>query len=282
MDKNLIKKVLAVSLLGFAAICNSLSAPASAEQLRSEFETALKTSNTNAIESLLYNWQGISDETNSMGFQNIINNLFGSTIESVKLKPLDPNEDYAAGDKMETDSGLLMFVQNLPAVGIIDVKSQSADTNDSPDDIEFTYGSTNNAFYLRDTMMQQVPRAALKEKSLAIIVTIGGGNYSATGDFTPLKPPTTFTGSYAYIKEGKEIKVDIRGSEGLTNTFLGSYIRSCTVQKTSGKGWINLYVLEDGRKIFFKEQKESGKGVVVEGGRHSKDPITYEIPKFEP
>jgi hypothetical protein len=267
---------LALSLLILPGL---RAAPASAEQLRSEFEAALKAEDTNAIASL-YDWRDVSDESKSGQIENVTSMLCGGKIESVKLTPL--SSDYSDEDEMETDDGLCIVHKNIPAVGLIEVKAQPADANDSPTDMEIPYGKTNNTYCFSAVVMDKIPRSGLKEKSLKVIVTIGGGVYSATGGFTPLKPPTTFTGSCIYIKDGKEIKVNISGSESRTNTFIGNYIRSCTVRKTSGKGWINLYVFEDGRKTFVKEQQESGKGVVVEDdSESSNEPITYEIPKFE-
>jgi hypothetical protein len=274
------KSFLGALILGFAAVFNLSAAPTSAEQLRSEVETALKTSDTIALK-LLLNLHGISDETNSCKLDFFIQNFFGSKIESVKLGSLHPNEDHN-GDKVETDDGLAFFNPSIPAIGIIRVKSQSADTNDSPSEMELAYGSTNNAFYLCDTVIQKVPRSALKEIPLTIIVTIGGGNYSATGDFT--QPGlTTFVGSCSYIKNGKEIKVDISGNASRTNAFLGGYVKSCTVQKTSGRGWINLYVLEDGRKTFVKKQQMTGKGITVEDSEKdpAKELISYKIENLD-
>ena len=268
---------LLITLLG-QQTAPSKDAPASAEQLRSKFEAALKAKDTNAIASL-YDWQGVSNEDKWGQIGNIASFFFDDKIESVKLAPLSP--DFSDEDIMETDDGLVIIHKNIPAIGLIEVKSQPTDTNDSPTEMKIPYGKTNNIFYFSAVVTEKIPRSALKEKPLNIIVTIGGGNYSVTGDFTPLKPPTTFTGSCAYIKDGKEIKVDISGSESRTNTFLGSYIRSCAVQKTSGKGWINLRILEGDKQVFIREQQESGKGVVVQDTGFSKEPVTYEIPKFE-
>jgi len=137
-------------------------APTSDEQLRSEFETALKVGDTNAIKSLLYNWQSLPDETNSMAYQDITQNLMGANldgkIESVKLGALKPLKDYSKVEQMETDDGLLILTPNLAAVGVIEVKVQPADTNDTPWIKELVYGNTNKVFYLRDTVMQKVAK----------------------------------------------------------------------------------------------------------------------------
>ena len=282
------KRTLFIICLGFLIAVFGLQSafakdpPISAEQLRSEFEAALKAKDTNAVMSL-YNWRGVSDEAKSSQIETVTINFFDQKIENVKLIPLTSN--YSAEDEWETDNGLVIFNPNIPTIGMIEVKSQPANTNIYPHDdgsvMSFPYGKTNNAFYFVGAVMQKVPRTALKEKSLNIIVTIWGGNYSATGDVTSLEL-TTFTGSCIYIKNGKEIKADISGSASHTNIFLGGYVKSCTVQKTSGKGWVNLKILEDGRKVFGMESQLSGEGIAVEGGENSKEPISYEIPKFQP
>ena len=97
-----------------------------------------------------------------MGFQDITRNLLGANldgkIESVKLGSLEPFKDYSKIEQMETDDGFFVFTPNLVAIGVIEVKVQPADTNDTPWIKEFTYGSTNKFFYLRDTVMQKVSK----------------------------------------------------------------------------------------------------------------------------
>jgi len=148
-------------------VAGGQTAPASAEQLRSQLETVLKTGDTNALKSLIYDWQHVTEATNSMVYEDITQNLLGpnlgGTIQSVQLGSLEKSEDYSKAERMETEDGILIFTPNLTALGIIAVKVKPADTNDTPWAKELVYGATNNAFYLRDTLMQKLPKPTVKE-----------------------------------------------------------------------------------------------------------------------
>ena len=60
--------------------------------------------------------------------------------------------------------------------------------------------------------------------------------------------PGTFSGTCVFVQGGKEIKKNIseRG-----NSFYGDYVKSCTVQKTTGgDDSIQLTITEDGKTVF--------------------------------
>ena len=76
--------------------------------------------------------------------------------------------------------------------------------------------------------------------------------------------PVTFTGSYVYVKAGKEINADISGSGNRSEAFWGDYVKSCTVQKISDKGWIKLMISEDGQDIFKSGMMRTNTPIVYE------------------
>ena len=84
-----------------------------------------------------------------------------------------------------------------------------------------------------------------QEKSLNVAV-MGTTTFVANGGSTPV----TFTGSYVYVKGGKEIKEDISGKGNRSEAFWGDYIKSCTVQRTSDTGKIKLMITEGTNMIF--------------------------------
>ena len=62
--------------------------------------------------------------------------------------------------------------------------------------------------------------------------------------------PVTFTGSYVYVKGGKEVTGDISGKGNRSEAFWGDYIKSCTVQRNSETGKIKLTITEGTNTIF--------------------------------
>ncbi len=89
------------------------------------------------------------------------------------------------------------------------------------------------------------------EKSLNVVVK---------GTISP--QPVVFTGSFVYVKEGKEIKKELNGKGNQSEAFRGDYIKSCTVQKTSEKGEMQLVIMEDGQKIY-QSPRTSTNGPIV-------------------
>ncbi len=110
------KKLLAVSFLALATILNSFSAPppTSVEQLRSEFEAALRAKDTNAIVSLIY-WKDVSDKGKSIDMQEAAS-MVTHEIVSVQLASWPTNrplEDVVNG---------IRYQPNLRVMGMINVK----------------------------------------------------------------------------------------------------------------------------------------------------------------
>jgi hypothetical protein len=84
-----------------------------------------------------------------------------------------------------------------------------------------------------------------QEKSLNVVV-MGTTTFAINGSSTPV----TFTGSYVYVKAGKEVKEDISGTRNRSEAFWGDFIKSCTVQRTSDTGKIKLMITEGTNMIF--------------------------------
>jgi hypothetical protein len=75
---------------------------------------------------------------------------------------------------------------------------------------------------------------------------MGTTTFTTSGGTTAV----TFTGSYVYVKDGKEIKEDISGKGNRSEAFWGDYIKSCTVQRTSDTGKIKLLIAEGTNTVF--------------------------------
>jgi hypothetical protein len=120
--ENLMKQLVAVSFLVFAAVVDSFSAPtnqppASAQELLNRFEAALKAKDTNSVLAL-YNWEGISDENKAVG-SKLVAYIVGQGLrdgDAVKLSPLP------AGISVEFASGGFHFFPNIPILGVIEIR----------------------------------------------------------------------------------------------------------------------------------------------------------------
>ena len=216
------------------------NAPASAEELRSRLESALKAKDKHAV-SALFNWQGVSADMKSTE-DYLVGDLCSSDIAAVKLSPL-PADFQPTNDLNGT-----RYRPNVSVVGMIAV--EYAEKGNA---VSLPYGTKGGAYYLASTIEEKTATPAVKEKPIDVIVM---------GLTAP--EAVTFTGSCIYSKQGKETKKDIGGKGNISEAFWGDYVKSCTVQKTSDSGWIKLMITENNQTIF-----ESGEVT-------NKDPIVYE------
>jgi hypothetical protein len=205
-------------------------APSSAEQLRNDVESALKTQNTKGLMTL-YNWDDIQEKNDvKMLMKMAFDESWKGTnkIISVKLSPLPAH--YKATNEIFS----LRTRDNVQVIGMIDVECSDRDFDE-----HLPYGTKNGAFYIAQTVRETIPG-----KSLRVTVSI----------FDP-HPSITYTGICTYVKEGKEINFDLNGTNRyIEQNLWGDYIKSCTIQKTTTSGLIMLEIAEDHKKIFQSPQ----------------------------
>jgi hypothetical protein len=247
------KRRLSSAGLGFLItvfIATSLLAkdpPTSAEQLRSELESALKVKDTNTVFSLFRSAGGEDDMFSCMASAAML----ATNITSVTLLPLPTNfqqdhdkrdNENGFGDTWEGDNGW-RSKYSLPVLGLLDMKSQAGDI------IQLPYGKTNGTFYIAGVISYLAPG-----KSLYVRVLDGLGSY---------------TGSWIYVKNGKEITVNISDQTNQFRQCWGDYIKSCTIQSTS----TNKYVQYS--NWFYFEISEGGTNIFESGEITNKEPFTY-------
>jgi hypothetical protein len=226
-------------------------APTSAEQLRSDFESALKAKNTNAVISLFNSEGGTNDWRESAGMRQMMitsqtYDLLKTDVTDVKLASLSVGFQPARTN----EANGICQKYNVNVVGMIDVKLQSDRV------VELPYGKRGDAFYIAGITLERIP---------GILLSV---NVSAGPDPDSL----TFTGSWVYVTDGKEIKVDISDKINRFKMCWGDYIKSCTIQRTSTNsldkpgftGWFFFDVLEGGTNIFESPQMTNEEPVVYE------------------
>ena len=146
------RKLLAVLLFGFASVFNSFSAPTSAEQLRSEFETALKAKDTNAMMSLIY-WKNVSENGKSIQAQEIAD-MVTHDIVSVELASWPTNLP------LENDYNGIHYKPNLKVIGMVNVKfanKQGAVGSQMP------YGQAGDSFLVAATIGEKSAAASTNQ-----------------------------------------------------------------------------------------------------------------------
>jgi hypothetical protein len=228
-----------VVLLTFILPSAYAAPPTSAEQLRTELESALKAKDKNAV-SALVNWQGVSEDMKSMMTEEDAD-MVNQDIASVKLLPL------AADFQPTNEMNGVRYIPNVTVVGMIDVEYIAKGNA-----VQMPYGTKDGFFYLASTIEEKTTTPTAKAKSINVLV-MGSAMPDAGG----------FAGSYVYVKDGKEIKEDMSGKGNLSKAFWGDYVKSCTIQKTSdSQDWIKLIISEDGQDVF-KSEKVSTKDPIV-------------------
>jgi len=201
------------------------SPPTSVEQLRSEFEAALQTKNTNAILAL-FNWEGVTNSTNS--YPNVVARKMSQFLLHYPTNELHvfarlrllPND-------FETE-GIINGMRYRPNVSVVGMMEGSLGV--TLDGTNFSwgslipYGAKNGQFYFAGTTAEKIYEPKTRDRIL--VVTVSSGVIS---DDAP-----TFTGTCTYVQNGAEIKRDIRGKGAAHKTFYGDYVKACTLKKTDG------------------------------------------------
>lgn len=201
-------------------------APTSAEQLRSELETAAKSKDTNAIIAH-FNWTGVSGDMKEMLLE-MPGYITKDDIATVKLSPVP------TGFQPTNELSGIRYFPNLPVIGIVEFESTKKGNS-----WQLPYGESNGNFYLIGTAQETLDPKAKKENGFGILV-IG---LSANN-------PVIVNGGYTYLKAGKEITVTVSFTNTGTYGFYGDHIKSCKFTKNSGEGSIALIITKEANKIF--------------------------------
>ena len=209
--------------------------PTSAEQLRSELETALKAEDMRTAERKifsLFNWDGVSENDKGMTHGVFIWDLFSehhnlqvTNVTSVQLSPLSTNllaMVSAEKNDWQGDNGRRVKF-SIPALGEIDVTIPTGQT------IRLPYGEKDGAFYLAALIAYQAPGQPLHVRVLG---------------------RSTYTGSWVYVIGDKEFTVHISDHTNQFRASWGDYVKSCSVQKTSGDGTLDVDITEGGKYVF--------------------------------
>jgi hypothetical protein len=236
---------VAISIvLSLPLYSQTISAPTSAEQLLKQFKEAVKAKDKYAILKLV-NWQGVTNEM-KVQLQDEYASIFQMEVKDIELTslPADFKSEYLVNG--------VRYHHNVDIIGYIKVEPVKA--KNSLGGTSFPYGKKDNVFYLSGTITEKVYEPKTKEKCLS--VTVIGNTFPK---------PVSFTGTYVYMKGGKEIKDDISSDQGnLSNAFSGDYIKSCKVQKNSNFGSIQLIISEGGKTIFESEKMKTNDPIIYE------------------
>ncbi len=235
------KSLIFIATLGFIIGAGADDRPTSAEHLRARTELTLKTGNRPAFLAL-FNWEGVPENLKLKLDDETAEIFTHESITAVKLTALPPDL------QLTNDVDGVRYKPNIPVAGMIDIEFP-----EQGNAMQLPYGRSGNHFYLANTIKEKIATPATKAKSL---------NISVEGPATP--DAAMFTGSYVYVKDGKEIKETISGKGNLSQAFRGDYIKLCIVQQTSDQGWIRLKIFEDGKVVFSSAIEKT------------KNPITYE------
>lgn len=216
-------------------------APASAEQLRSELESALKAKNTNAVLALV-NWKGVSstmktDASEEMG------GMISQGAASVKLLPLPTDQQLTN----EVDG--VRYYPNVQVEGLIDVESTTKGNSS-----QIPYGESDGTFYIAGVAEETFDANAKKSIFLGVMVM---------GLF-PKETPGILDCSYVYIADGKEKTGSFQCTNNWSEGFRGDYIKSCKVTKISGSGSFKLMVSENAKRVFDSEMTKTNNSISYE------------------
>ncbi len=231
--------------------------PSSAEQLRNELESALKAKDTNAIISLFY-WEGVPEADKEMMIGAfVMNGLLRTNVTGIKFSPLSTNLQALVSDERndwQGDNGQRVKY-SVTVLGELDVSTPEEH------EIRLPYGKMGDFFYLAAFITYRAHGKSLDVRVLGL-------------------PPSGFTGTWVYVKGGKEITVNFSDHTNRFRQGWGDYIKSCTVQRTSTN--INprssfYFEISEGVKTIFKSPKmTNGEPVTYEGNHPPVPPVSAE------
>jgi len=145
-----------IFLAAFAALilpsAFAKDAPTSAEQLRSEFESALKSKDTNTITSLIY-WEGVSANARALDEQEAAA-IVKHEITGVELAPWQTNNL-----PLEVEKDGVRYKPNLKVTGML--KVEFADRQGGVGAV-LPFGKIGNGFLMAATVEEPVSTPAKK------------------------------------------------------------------------------------------------------------------------
>ena len=119
------------------------TSPTSAEQLRGEFESALKAKDVNGIIGMFY-WQGVSDDYKLQAIQEI-GALVNAEWTAVRLAPFPA--DYQA----TIEANGVRYRPSVPVIGWVVV-----DALPKGNTAQFQYGKSGDTFYLSCNVQEKI------------------------------------------------------------------------------------------------------------------------------
>jgi len=197
--------------------------PASAEQLRSELESAYKNKDANSFVSLIC-WDGEDSDTKTMasGMTDEEMTKSGTNIFKFTLSPAPTNFQATVtsfGADWEGDNGM-RYKYNIPVIGMIHVGSLGKDSKEKQEDLP--YGKKGDAFYIAQIVGYQIPGKYLKVD----VLNVRG---------------VTYTGYWTYVQSGKEITIPINDHTNESKSGWGDYVKYCYVQRTTTNQVLGFY-----------------------------------------
>lgn len=195
---------------------DAASLPTSAEQLRSELETAVNNKDMSTAISLVC-WDGRDAEMKEMMAGMLAEWLakIGTNTVQLTLAPVSANFQMTKASFLpdwEGDNGM-RGKYNIPVIGMIHVDYSGKNETDKYPDVP--YGKKGDAFYIAQMVSYQIPGKAL---------------YIRVDNL-----PTwlTYTGYWTYVSNGKEITIPLSDKTNEFREGWGDYVEYCYVRRTS-------------------------------------------------
>jgi hypothetical protein len=241
--------------------------PTSAEQLRSELETAVNNKDISTAISLVC-WDGQDVEMKEMLAGMLAEALakVGTNTIRLTLAPVPANFQMTKSSFLqdwEGDNGM-RGKYNLPVIGMIHVDYTGKDATDKYPDVP--YGKKGDSFYIAQMVGYQIPGKALRVRVDNL--------------------PGTYTGYWTYVSNGKEITIPISDQTNEFREGWGDYVKYCYVQRTStnetpGFGNYFEYRITEGRitNMFVGTHQftEEVPVVIFDSGQiTNEEPVIYE------
>jgi hypothetical protein len=209
------------------------------ERFLNDIRTAIENKDEKAFWEL-FNLEGVPDDLKAIMKKHAMKPLMASEVNDIVYEP--PPEGFRSEYVVDG----FQYRANLKVLGRVKITyKRSAEAGVTGTSIP--YGQKGDRFLFIGTTKEKLPGDLPPSKQIQVIV-MGMGH-----------PPVTFEGYMIYLQGGKPVrdKIEDMGSGNVTKIVRGEAITYLEVRRTSPKGTMKVWVMENDDTLFETEHLDT-------------------------
>lgn len=219
--------------------------PATAGQLRTAFESALKARDTNAF-AALFDWNGVAEDQKALRLK-MLSDLMRQDVSTARVKLARRPANYSTASEFNG----VHYSMNRQISGLIQVQFG---TNGVVAELPFGVKDSTAQFA---SAVAKKPKKILNAFVTSVVspeILTPDGKYicptPAKWQAALAKSHITYEGTLVYWVDGKQITKDLHEKMTGYYGFQIDRFESCAAKRTSKAGWLKLTVQENGQTTY--------------------------------